>query len=355
MHRREILRWAGVSLCAGALSRMAEAWGAERSERTGLGIAIYCLGLRRRQLQQRNPAHDLFEPLAFLEHCHQLGAGGIQASLGVRDAGYVKQLRQRAEQLAMYVEGNVSPPRDAADVDRFAAELRTAAAAGATIVRTVIMPGRRYEQFATAEQFRRAAEHGRKSLELAEPVAARHRVRLAVENHKDQRVPERLELFRRLNSQWIGACVDTGNSFTLLEDPLAVVEAYLPWACTVHLKDQAVRAYDDGFLFADVPLGQGFLDLRRMVEMLRKAHPEIRFVLETITRDPLRVPCLTERYWATLALVPGGDLARTLRTVRTHAAQALPTVAGLPLEKQAELEEHIVKEGLRYARRELGV
>ena len=275
--------------------------------------------------------------------------------LGVRDEAYTRTLREKAEQSGMFVEGIVSPPSGPADVERFDAQLATAQRAGAAVVRTVILPGRRYEFFESAAQFREFAERGRRALELAEPVAAKHRVRLAVENHKDQRVPERIELLRRLSSPWIGACVDVGNSFALLEDPLAVVEAYAPWAISVHLKDQAVQESEDGFLFGDAALGQGFLDLKRMVQVLRQAKPDVRFSLEVITRDPLQVPCLTEKYWATLTDVPGTDLARTLRMVRAHAQKTLPRVSELPPADRAEFEEQNIRQSLAYARTELGM
>ena len=67
----------------------------------------------------------------------------------------------------------------------------------------------------------------------------------------------------------------------------------------------AVAEYDEGFLLAEVPLGEGFLDLPKMIALLREARPDIRFNLEMITRDPLRIPCLTDQYWATSANVPG--------------------------------------------------
>jgi sugar phosphate isomerase/epimerase len=250
----------------------------------------------------------------------------------------------------MFIEGIAALPRDEADVERFDAELRTAKQAGADVIRVVAFPGRRYERFESAAQFREFAARGLKSLQLAEPAAARRRVRLALENHKDQRVPERLEWLRRIGSQHVGACVDTGNSLALLEDPMEVVEAYAPWAFSAHLKDQAVRQYEDGFLLADAPLGAGFLDLAKMVRVLLAANPTIRFSLEVITRDPLKVPCLTEEYWTTLRDVPGRDLARTLRAVRSHAAERLLQVSGLPLEQQVKLEEDNVKRCLAYAR-----
>ena len=43
-----------------------------------------------------------------------------------------------------------------------------------------------------------------------------------------------------------------------------------------------------------------------------------------ITRDPLKVPCLTDRYWATFADLPGRHLARTLSLVRSHLRDPLP-------------------------------
>src|SRR5207237_7029641 len=118
---------------------------------------------------------------------------------------------------------------------------------------------------------------------------------------KDWLIEELVGMLLRLSSQWVGVTVDTGNSVALLEDPLEVVRAYAPWALTTHVKDMGVQESADGFLLAEVPLGAGYLDLPEVVRVLRAARPAVRLNLEMITRDPLRVPCLTEKYWATLA------------------------------------------------------
>jgi hypothetical protein len=129
-----------------------------------------------------------------------------------------------------------------------------------------------------------------------------------------------------------------------------------PWALTVHLKDQAVRECADGFLLADMPLGQGFLDLPALVRVLRQARPAVRFNLETITRDPIKVPVLTDRYYATFPDLPASDLARTLSTVKAKSSPGpLPTVSHLPLEQQLERERQTVQTSLRYAREHLGL
>ena len=114
--------------------------------------------------------------------------------------------------------------------------------------------------------------------------------------------------------------------------------------------------YEDGFLLADAALGKGFLDLAAMVRVLREARPDVRFNLEVIARDPLRVPVLTAKYWGTMPGVPATDLARTLRTVRAKAPRGpLPTVNSLPLEQQVECEQRIVADSLTYAREHLGL
>ena len=233
--------------------------------------------------------------------------------------------------------------------------MRTAEEAGAKVIRVAI-GGRRYEQFNKAEEFKAFAERTWKSLQSAEPVVARHRMRLAIENHKDFRVDQMLGMLRRLNSEYVGVCVDTGNSFALLEDPMEVIEAYAPYGFSAHLKDMAVAEYEEGFLLADVPLGQGLLDLSRIVRILNQARPEIQFSLEMPTRDALKVPCLTEKYWATFENVPASDLARTLKYVRTYAApKSLPKVNHLPLDELVKLEEDNIKECLAFAKNHLNL
>src|SRR5262249_52043438 len=152
---------------------------------------------------------------------------------------------------------------------RFRDEVRTAKDCGATVLRVAILSGRRYETFATAAEFRRFSEESYESLGLAEPVVARAGVRLAVENHKDWRVDELLGMLKKLGSRHVGVNVDTGNSISLLEDPYEVVEAFAPLAFSTHIKDMGVREYADGFLLSEVPLGTGFLDLKRIIQTLR--------------------------------------------------------------------------------------
>ncbi|MFB0551898.1 MAG: sugar phosphate isomerase/epimerase family protein [Phycisphaerae bacterium] len=365
MNRREVLCSIAGGLAAATIGDLGRIYGAEQAKRSRLGIAdfSYNIRLRAERSGQMNPAHQrwawmkgkLGDPLSFLDHCHNIGAGGIQMNISVRDEAYTRKLREKAHKYDMFIEGSASLPRDKSGVERFNAAVQTAKQAGAKVIRIAI-GGRRYEQFSKADEFKEFAKRTLKSLQLAEPVAARYRMRLAIENHKDWRINQMLDMLRRIGSEYVGVCVDTGNSFALLEDPMAVVEAYAPYGFAAHLKDMAVAEYEEGFLLADVTLGQGLLDLPRMVHILRKERPEIKFCLEMATRDPLKVPCLTEKYWATFEDVPGSDLARTLRYVRANASpERLPKVNHLPLNELVRLEEDNIKKCLAFAKEHLNL
>lgn len=328
---------------------------AEKSDRrkTSLGLCQYCGRFAKAQASRQRDSYDLFRPENFFEHAYALGAGGYQVSFGVLDARRADTLRQQAEAVGMYIEGIVRAPKKKSDLDRFEAEMKSAAAVGARAVRSTIFSGRRYEVFESMEQYRQHDAQSQRSLELAAPIAEKYRVAFAPENHKDHRIDERVAALKRIDSEFVGACVDTGNNFALLEDPVETARALAPWAHAVHLKDQAVQLNDQGFLFGDIPLGQGFVDLKQVVEVLRVAKPEIHFTLELLTRDPLQVPCLEPKYWTTFTDMPATDLARTLRTVRDNHADELQYPSRLTLEQQVALEEDNVRRSIAYARDQL--
>jgi len=357
MNRRRMLQVLGGST-ATMLTARASARGDTPPVRTGTGVCMYSYRIRPQDERRRkvDPSKRLREPLVFLRHCHELGAGGVQTDLGIRDADDARALRTKAEAWGMFIEGVAHLSFEAKDRERFDGALRTARDAGACVVRTVMMPGRRYERFKELEEFRQFVARGRRALERAEPIARRHKIVLAVENHKDQRIDERLAVLEALDSEYVGICVDTANSIALLEDPMEVVQAYAPWARSVHLKDQRVRRCDEGFRAADVPLGHGVLDLPQMVAVLKQARPDLRFTVEMHTRDPLLVPCLTPGYWATMPEVPAAVLARHMAWVRANEAkEPLDEVSRLPLADQLAREEANVRASLAYCRDPLGL
>jgi len=361
MNRREALAALAGSCSALLLGGGCSATGAKSAQtrppsgHSSLGIVIYTL-----QVSQKNGwggRHKELSPaLAFLEESHVLGAGGIQCPLGPQDSSRAAEVRRQAEKYGMFVEGILNFPSEPEEVDRFEQQVKIAKAAGASLARTAVLPGRRYEQFKSFAEFRQAEKRAVQVLQAIEPVLARHQVRLAVENHKDQRVPEKLALLKSLSSEWVGLCADFINNLALLEDPVETLRALAPWAITAHIKDAAVREYEDGFLLADVALGEGFLDLPAMVRLLRQANPSIRFGLEIITRDALKVPVKTEAYWSTFEGVPRSAVNPILQLVRAKSSPApWAEISKLPVAEQMALEHRTVERSLSYAREKLSL
>jgi sugar phosphate isomerase/epimerase len=349
-------RWLAGSLATLPFIRPLPELFARAENKKRLGIVSYSYHLRVSADRAKAATAGFADPLVFLDHCQAIGAGGIQLDLGIKDQTYIGKLRQRLQDSGMYLEGSIRLPRNQEDVERFASEVRMAKEAGAKVLRTVMMSGRRYEIFDSAEAFRLSAERAWQSLVLAEPIAARENMRLAIENHKDWRTEELVEILRRLRSPHVGACVDFGNSIALLEDPMQVVEKLAPFAMTTHIKDMALEEYDQGFLLSEVPLGQGILNLPKMIEILNRKNASIHYNLEMITRDPLQVPCLEKEYWAALDKLPGQDLARTLTSVRKNKPKGpLTRIGGLSKDQQIELEDRNVRKCLAYANEHLNL
>ncbi|MGA7414285.1 MAG: hypothetical protein WBW33_27700, partial [Bryobacteraceae bacterium] len=115
-----------------------------------------------------------------LEHCHQLGAAGVQTSL----TGDLGKFRARAEELGMYVEGMVPLPKDG-DTAAFEHALQNAKEAGATALRAGYLSGRRYETFSTLADWQGFVTAAHKSIEAALPLLDKYKIPLGIENHKD--------------------------------------------------------------------------------------------------------------------------------------------------------------------------
>lgn len=290
----------------------------------------------------RNIPSEAFPPfkgaMDMLEHCASLGFGGVQVSIGKWDADYAKTMRRRNDRLGLFLEGSVRLPKDDSDLNRFESEVSAAAQIGIDVIRTVCLSGRRYETFKSAEAFAEFRKNSEAALKRAEPIIRKHRVKLAVENHKDWTIAEFKEILNTLGSEWVGITLDTGNNISLLEDPMEVVRELAPYAFSVHLKDMAVAPYADGFLLSEVNLGTGYLDIEEMIRVIRQAQPTVRFNLEMITRDPLLVPCLTPQYWETQPKVSAGELAQYMQGIRNMKKMSLPVISDVPEDEQLRLE-----------------
>ena len=294
------------------------------------------------------------DPLAFLELCHEMGAGGIQSGLFKLDAAGQKTLRDRAGEYGMFLETMV--PVFNVEPEAFRAQVRASKAVGATVMRAGCLSGRRYETFNSIKDWQAFVATSRKSIQMAIPILEQEKMTLALENHKDWTREEFLGLLKEFQSEYLGVCIDAGNNISLLDDPYQLIEALAPYAASTHIKDMAWGEIPEGFEMAEVPLGEGSLDLKRVIATILKARPKTRMVLETITRDPLKVPCLTPKYWLTFGDRKAVDLATTLAMVRNVKPPVpMARTSGLDKATVLKMEQAAVVKSLVFARDKLGL
>jgi 3-oxoisoapionate decarboxylase len=295
----------------------------------------------------------------FVEHCHGLGLGVVETRLPPgTDGAAVKALRQEVDGYGMRLILDVGYPRDEAGVEAFDASVKAAKECGAISLHAA-MTGRRYEDMNSFEEFRQNFERCQKSIALAEPILRKHRIRLGIENHKGWRSAEQAAWLKRVASEWVGVHFDFGNNLALCEEPALTLRNLLPFTVACHIKDMAMQPYEDGFLLSEVPLGDGLLDLKGMIGALRQKDPKMPFDLEMITRDPLKVPVLTDKYWAsfddTTSPLPGRDFAKIVALInRNHPKNPLPRTTGMSPEAQLKLEDDCIAKSIEYARAILG-
>jgi len=98
------------------------------------------------------------------------------------------------------------------------------------------------------------------------PIAEDRGVPVLIENHEEFTGVEIARILEAVAHPCVGALFDYGNSMMVREDPLAALEAMLPWVRGTHLKDHVVMAG----MVCGVPIGEGVLPIsettRRLVD-----------------------------------------------------------------------------------------
>jgi sugar phosphate isomerase/epimerase len=324
------------------------------------GIAYTSFPVRMRQAREAAGGAGNQGPAIpaekFIDLCQSFGGDGCQmdiSQLASTDAEYLKRLRAQLDSKGMYMELAVraralESEEEVAKISAVANQL------GASILRVACLSGRRYEDFHEMPKWKDFVAQWNKSLEKAAPILKKHKLVAGVENHKDWLADEQVAMLKRIGSESIGACVDFGNNVSLLEDSLEVAEKLGPYAVTTHLKDMAVRPYNDGFELSEVALGDGATPMAKIISTLRKHRGDIHICLEMITRDPLKVPYKTDHYWITHERRDEARIRKFENTVLKQAwTKPLPRVTELGAAQALAFEDENLRRCAAYAKQTL--
>lgn len=209
----------------------------------GLGVAPAGFGLRSRA--------NAAAKVEMIDWAHENGYGGLETRLPPADPEAAHKFRNKLETYNMRAIFDIPlPPNDTA-LPAFEANVKAAAEAGAYGLHAALTQ-RRYEEFNDFATFWARFETLKATVARAEPVLAKYKVRLALENHKGWRSLEQAAWMKQLGSPWVGVHFDFGNNLALCEHPAETMNNLLPYIFSAHIKDMAVEPYEDGFLLSEV-------------------------------------------------------------------------------------------------------
>ncbi|MBM3801264.1 MAG: hypothetical protein FJW26_03020 [Acidimicrobiia bacterium] len=92
------------------------------------------------------------------------------------------------------------------------------------------------------------------------------------------------------------------------------------------------------------------------MEVLRRSRADIRFCLEMMTRDPLKVPYLDNKYWASRENRDPAKIESFKNSVLSRAwTKPLPKVSGMSSQRMLAVEDDSIRRCVAYAKRTLGL
>ena len=165
------------------------------------------------------------------------------------DAKELRDVRDQAVSLGIKIEIGTR----GVEPDHLFLYLNLALQLDAVLVRTLTHTMESQPSLEQAEQWIRKAL----------PEFEAHGVTLGLENYEKHSSSAIANLVRKLNSKYIGICLDTVNSLGALEPPEDVVETLAPLTVNLHVKDFVIERvpYKMGFIVSGAPAGSGQLDI----------------------------------------------------------------------------------------------
>lgn len=208
----------------------------------GLETFSYHLALSR-------GAMDVF---GFIGRVAELGLDGVQINivqqnwghLGGGEPEHLQAVRDLVESRGLFIELDT---RGTAP-EHLRAALAVCSAVGADVLRTYASLGGDL-----AEELRQAVD----DLRAVVPDCAAHGVRIAFENHEYETADDIVQVLDAVDSEWVGALVDTGNGMMVWEPPTETVRKLAPWAASTHFKDHLVTTIEGQPMVVGTTLGRG--------------------------------------------------------------------------------------------------
>ena len=117
-------------------------------------------------------------------------------------------------------------------------------------------------------------------IKQAIPTIEKYGIPIALENHTETYADEILWLVDSVNHPLVQVCVDTVNSFGVLEGPEIAVKKLAHRAICNHFCDHKLSRDQYGARFHGVAIGDGDIDVQKVLDLIRRVSPTDKITFE---------------------------------------------------------------------------
>lgn len=206
---------------------------------------------------------------------------------------------------------------DVVDVPALEAAIAAAAAVGAQVVRALASPVLEGSRGAFTRDWPAYLDTIVAGLRAVRPTAERHGVTVAVENHQDLTSEELLGIITAVGGDCIGVTFDPVNAYVVAEDPFEVLPRLAPHVRNIHIADFLAYPSREGWRLVRCALGEGDLNLRRLIEQVETLTPHAPCQIELVSHSARHVRLFTEAWWQGY---PPRDIRAVIPALREFAA-----------------------------------
>ena len=167
---------------------------------------------------------------------------------------------------------------------------------GARILRFHLTPVLEGGRARWGERWHEMLAHARQTLTRESSRVADAGLTLAIENHQDLGSEELVEITERLGPH-AGICFDTGNAFSVGEDPVAFARRAAHRIRHVHLKDYVAQFTPDGYRLVRCPIGEGAVPFKEIASILDAQGTELVASIEPGALEARHIRLFTPDWW----------------------------------------------------------
>jgi sugar phosphate isomerase/epimerase len=139
-------------------------------------------------------------------------------------------------------------------------------------------------------------EHARETLRREAPRVADAGLELAIEDHQDFGSEELVLIAESLGGH-VGIVFDTGNPFSVGEDPVAFARRAARRIRHVHLKDYVAQFTDEGYRLVRCAIGDGCVPFEDILHVLEGHYPSMTASIEPGALEARHISLFTPGWW----------------------------------------------------------